>query len=348
MPHEESQPNAKQDDSKTPAPPQDSSWIVFLDADAKRLDALVGILPHHPHLQRLALPLSSWRQAFALSPPPWIIRGRPLAWEERPAIMGILNCTPDSFSDGGRFFHPEAAIECGLRLIEEGAQILDIGGESTRPGAEPVEEAEEMRRVLPVIEGLRRYHLTLPLSIDTYKARTAEAALEAGADIINDISGLRFDPRLARVAAQKDAFLILMHSRHTPQKMQERPYYKHLWLEILSELSQARDLALQAGVSPQQIALDPGIGFGKRDRDNFRILREIPAMRGLQHPILIGASRKSFLGRLLQEDDPQKRLESSLATASYAALAGTQILRVHDVAPTRKMLDTLAAIRASF
>lgn len=319
---------------------------VYLDGDPLRIHRLLGVLEQEACLEEVGRALAIWWENVRRVPLPWSIRGYTLDWTKAPVLMGIVNVTPDSFSDGGRYLGVSAAVEHGLRLVEEGAMILDVGGESTRPGASAVSAAEELERVLPVIEGLRQ-HTAIPLSIDTYKPMVARAALTAGADIVNDISGLRFAPELAEVTAQMGAFLILMHSRHTPQAMQDAPHYDALWSEICAELSVSLACATSAGVPLSRIALDPGIGFGKRYQDNLRILRETAVMRGFGCPILIGASRKSFLGRLLDGAPPAQRLEGSLAAVAAALQAGAQIVRVHDVRETKKLLAVLSAILIS-
>ncbi|MCB9641360.1 MAG: dihydropteroate synthase [Myxococcales bacterium] len=319
---------------------------VYLDGDPLRIARLIGLLGEGEGSKEIHDALQQWWERVSHPPEPWEIRGQCLDWRSRPALMGIVNVTPDSFSDGGRFFDPQAAIEHGLSMVEAGAVILDVGGESTRPGADAVSEQDELKRVLPVIEGLRK-HTQVAISVDTYKAQVARASLQVGADIINDISGLRFEPQLAEVVAEAGAYLILMHSRHTPREMQRAPHFDQLWSELYCEISRSLEKSKQAGIARERIALDPGIGFGKRLQDNTRILRESQVLRGFGLPVLIGASRKSFLGHLSKEADASKRMEGSLAAAAAAMLAGTQLLRVHDVVETRKLLDVLAAIWTS-
>ncbi|HAA56406.1 MAG TPA: dihydropteroate synthase [Myxococcales bacterium] len=258
--------------------------------------------------------------------------------------MGIVNVTPDSFSDGGAFLRRERAVEHALRLIDEGAELLDIGGESTRPGALPVSAEEERERVIPVIQDLVDRGVSVPISVDTYKASVADTALQEGADVVNDISMLRFDPQLADVVAAHGAYMMLMHSRHVPQDMQKQPHYHSLWGELLGELEDAISSAVGAGVSREHIAVDPGIGFGKRQIDNLRILRELPVLRSFGLPVVVGASRKSFIGRILDEPATQ-RLEGSLAAAAVSSIHGAHFIRVHDVAETSKLLRVLEAIR---
>jgi dihydropteroate synthase len=268
------------------------------------------------------------------------------SWElgERTRIMGILNVTPDSFFDGGRWSEAGAAVEQGLRLAEEGADLVDVGGESSRPGAEPVGAEEEMRRVLPVIEGLRRARPGLRLSVDTVRAETARRALEAGADLINDISGLRTEPELAAVAAEGRAPLVLMHMRGTPRSMQSDTRYEDLLGEIVDSLAESCEIAGKAGVAGARIVLDPGIGFGKSAEGNEQILQHLSTLRSLGHPLLVGASRKSFLGRRLDGLPPEDRLEGSLAAAAAAIQGGAQILRVHDVGATARLARVTDAL----
>lgn len=260
----------------------------------------------------------------------------------RPEIWGILNVTPDSFSDGGRWMSPEAAVEQALRLVQEGADVLDVGGESTRPGAATVPLDEEVRRTAPVIEALRRARVALPISIDTRKAAVARAALDAGADIVNDVSAGRFDAALLPLVAERRAGLVLMHMLGEPATMQRAPAYEDVLAEVAEFLAGRRQAALAAGVLPERLWVDPGIGFGKTLEHNLALLR------GLEHvgrgaPVLLGASRKSFLGALTGRAAPE-RLLGSLACVARAQAAGTAAVRVHDVAATRELLEVLAAI----
>jgi len=257
--------------------------------------------------------------------------------------MGILNITPDSFSDGGRYFSGTAALARARQLAAAGADILDIGAESTRPGSLPVGAAEEKARLLPVLKALRQ-ELDLPLSVDTYKAEVATAALAAGADIINDISALTFDAAMAGVAARSGAGLILMHMQGTPHDMQADPHYEDVMAEIAAFLAQQVAAAAAAGVAPDQIVIDPGIGFGKRLEDNLTILRELGRLEELGLPLLVGPSRKSFIGRIL--DAPAtERLEGTAAAVTAAILQGAQIVRVHDVAEMVRVARVADAIR---
>jgi len=244
--------------------------------------------------------------------------------------MGIVNVTPDSFSDGGRFLDPERAVEYGLRLFEEGADLLDVGGESTRPGATPVPVAEELARVVPVLRALAG-RLRIPISIDTYKAEVARQAIAAGADIINDVSALRFDQQMVKVAAANGVPIILMHMHGTPRDMQKAPHYDSLFSEIIAFLEQRVQFAMANGVDRHQILVDPGIGFGKTVTHNLLLLRDLERFHVLDRPILVGASRKRFIGAILQRDVDGREVGSGVVH-SLAIAAGVHVLRVHDVA----------------
>jgi len=261
----------------------------------------------------------------------------------RTLLMGILNVTPDSFYDGGRQFKPDDAIAHGLSLVEAGADVVDIGGESTRPGARPVSAEQELERVLPVIRGLRR-KATVPISIDTYKAQVAGAALNEGADIVNDISALRFDPQLAVLVAAERVPVVLMHMQGTPQTMQAEPRYSDVLTEVRDFLATQIGFALNAGILGENIIIDPGIGFGKNLEHNLTLLRELPALTALGYPLLVGASRKAFIGKIV-DGKPDERLEGSLAAAVAAVLGGAQMVRVHDVRETRRAVQVADAVR---
>ncbi|HDR90836.1 MAG TPA: dihydropteroate synthase [candidate division Zixibacteria bacterium] len=262
-------------------------------------------------------------------------------------IMGIVNVTPDSFSDGGRFFDSERAIEHGLRLAEEGADILDVGGESSRPGAEPVSLEEEIKRVIPVIEALS-VKVEIPISIDTYKSAVAREALSAGASIINDISAMTFDPAMVDVAAESGCKIILMHIQGTPGNMQKNPVYDNVIGEIAGYLEERTDCARRAGIANENIWVDPGIGFGKRIKegfkDNLKILRNLNRFTGIGDKLVVGTSRKAFVGVELGGKSAEERLFGSLGTFAWSALTGADILRVHDVKATAEMLKLMGAI----
>ena len=261
----------------------------------------------------------------------------------RTLLMGIINVTPDSFYDGGKRFDPAKAVADGIGLVEAGADIIDVGGESTRPGAPPVSVEEELQRVLPVVQGLRRT-VKIPISIDTYKARVARAALAAGADIVNDISALRFDPEMAALLATEKVPVVLMHMQGTPQTMQAEPRYNNVLREVQDFLEARAIFALEAGLERDHIILDPGIGFGKTLDHNLTLLRGLPALASLGHPLLVGASRKAFIGKILGVE-PEDRLEGSLAAAVAAVFGGAHIIRVHDVKETWRAVRVADAIR---
>ncbi len=260
-----------------------------------------------------------------------------------PVIAGILNVTPDSFSDGGRFDRPRAAIARGWQIAEEGAAILDIGAESTRPGADPVPAEEEWARLEPVLRGLR--DLPIPVSVDTSKLEVAERAVDAGAAAINDVTALRADPALAGLAARTGAGLVLMHMRGTPRTMQLDTAYGDIAAEVRGALAGARRTALDAGCEPGQIAVDPGLGFGKSLDGNLELLARLDEIAALGAPVWVGPSRKSFLGALLGVG-PDERVTGSVAASLAAARRGADVLRVHDVRETRQALDVEGAIDA--
>jgi dihydropteroate synthase len=261
---------------------------------------------------------------------------------DRPLIMGILNVTPDSFSDGGRFSEPEAAMAAGRQMIADGADILDIGGESTRPNARPVPPEVEIARIVPVIKTLASHGAVI--SADTRNAATMAAALAAGAQIINDVSGLKHDDQAARFLADAVCPVILMHMRGTPLTMNCQAYYSDLVEDVLMELIAVRDKAVAAGIAHAAIALDPGLGFAKIGQQNVTLLQATARFAALGHPLLIGLSRKGFLGQLTGEPDPTRRLPASLAAGLYALDRGASILRVHDVAATVQGVKTWRAL----
>jgi len=276
------------------------------------------------------------------------LSSRTLILGERTLVMGVLNITPDSFSDGGAYLDSEAAIARALQLEQDGADILDIGGESTRPGATPVAAEEELRRILPVIEVLRG-KLRIPMSVDTRRADVAKAALAAGVEILNDVSGLRLDPPLGEVARRARVPLILMHMRGTPQTMQRGPFARDVVRDVLSGLREAVARAKRAGIAKKQLLLDPGIGFGKKHEQNFEILARLPEFARLGCPIVIGTSRKAFLGKALAESGgpsapPGERLLGTAATVTASILGGAHIVRVHDVAEMVRVVRVADAV----
>ena len=266
-----------------------------------------------------------------------------LDFSRRTAIMAILNVTPDSFYDGGRRLDPGKAIADGIEMAEAGADVIDIGGESTRPGARPVSEDEELERVLPVIRGLRR-EIRVPISIDTYKSRVAREALAEGADIVNDISALRFDAEMVGLVAAEKVPVVLMHMQGAPRTMQAAPRYDDVVREVGDFLAAQISYAVEQGVEQDKIIIDPGIGFGKTLDHNLALLRGLPDLASLGQPLLVGVSRKSFIGKILGAE-PGERLEGSLAAAAAAVLAGANIIRTHDVRETRKAVRVADAIR---
>jgi dihydropteroate synthase len=271
--------------------------------------------------------------------------GGSLSLGDRTLIMGVINVTPDSFSDGGRLFDGAAAIDAGVRMVDEGADLIDVGGESTRPGAAALDEAEEQRRVLPVIEGLAA-RVRIPLSIDTYKATTAAAALGAGASIVNDVSGLRYEPDLAGVAARHRAPLVLMHTRGRSKDMYQQASYHDVVAEILDELRESMAFAAKAGVAADRIIVDPGLGFAKEAPHSYEALARLDEFAELGRPLLVGPSRKSFLARPLAGQVPAgDRDWATAAAAAVAVLAGAHIVRVHAVREMAQVVRVADEIR---
>jgi dihydropteroate synthase len=266
----------------------------------------------------------------------WQLRSRTLTVGRLPLLMGVINVTPDSFSDGGLFLDPQAAIEHGLRLVEEGADILDVGSESTRPYSAPVDADEELRRGMPVVAALCE-QARVPVSIDTSKAAVAREAIAAGAQIVNDITALTADPAMLKVAVESGVGVCIMHMQGTPQTMQEKPTYDDVVEDVLRYLRERRDALTAAGIEQDRIAVDPGIGFGKTPQHNLALLSSAWRLHHLGCPVLVGPSRKSFIGVVL--DDPQAdRTAGTIGVALSLARQGVQILRVHDVAPVRQAL----------
>jgi dihydropteroate synthase len=259
-------------------------------------------------------------------------------------IMGILNVTPDSFSDGGLYFKESDAIKRALQIAEEGADIIDIGGESTRPGSEPISLEEEIRRTIPVIKALNK-EINIPISIDTYKSEVARRALDAGASIVNDISGLRFDPNMADVVSEYKVPVIIMHIKGTPKDMQKNPVYEALIPEIMDYLRESILIANSAGVEDDKIIIDPGIGFGKTFEHNLEIIKNLNEFTLLQKPLLIGPSRKAFIGKILGDAPPEERFEGTAAVVAISIMNGANIVRVHDVKNMVKVVRVADAIK---
>ncbi|OQY33398.1 MAG: dihydropteroate synthase [Spirochaetaceae bacterium 4572_59] len=267
--------------------------------------------------------------------------------KDSPLVMGIINCTPDSFFSGSRKEVPAAATETAARMITDGAEMLDIGGESTRPGSSYISLEEELERTIPVIKAIRALPSSkgIQISIDTRKRRVAEAALDAGADIINDISALRDDPDMTALAAERGCPVVIMHMLGTPENMQKNPSYENVVEEVKLFLLNIVEKAAAAGVESSKIILDPGIGFGKRQEDNLALIRHIDAFAVDGHSVLIGLSRKSFIGKILNDAPPEERLIGSLAANGWCVTRGARILRVHDVKETVQMVRVLKEIQ---
>jgi dihydropteroate synthase len=274
----------------------------------------------------------------------WRVGARSLECGPPTLVMGVLNVTPDSFSDGGRFLDHEAAVEHGLRMAEEGADILDVGGESTRPGSDPVTKDDEIARVVPVVKRLVA-EVDLPISIDTRKADVAAAALEAGASLVNDVSGAR-DPGMLSVVAAWEAGLVLMHMLGEPRTMQAEPRYEDVVAEVRVYLGKRVAAAQAAGIGRDRVAIDPGLGFGKTYAHNLTLMREIDSFLDLGLPVVVGPSRKSFIGAALGDAPVDRRLEGTAGAVAWLAGRGAHVVRVHDVGPMVKVLRVVDAIRA--
>ena len=278
-----------------------------------------------------------------LTAPRPAIAGLPM---DRPAVMGILNVTPDSFSDGGRFADDADALNAGLEMVSAGADILDIGGESTRPGAATVDEAEEIRRTAPVIDLLAGQGVGVPISIDTRKSAVARAALDAGAGFVNDVAGFTFDPALAPLCAEREVSVCVMHAQGDPATMQQAPHYDDVLLDVFDFLAARIEALVANGIPPARIIVDPGIGFGKTLEHNLALLQRIGLFHGLGVPILLGASRKRFIGTIGHAPQADRRAPGSIAVALAALEQGVQIVRVHDVADTVQAIALWRSVRA--
>jgi len=285
----------------------------------------------------------SYETGRPAAPASFCCRGRVLDLSARTRVVGVLNLTPDSFSDGGRFLDGAAAVDRAVQMAEEGAAIVELGAESTRPGAVPVPEEEELRRLVPVLQRVRAA-VDLPLAVDTYKPEVARVALQEGAEIINDVYGARGEGRIAEVVARAGAALVIMHMQGTPRDMQVNPFYRDVIGEVLAFLRDRVAFAERVGVRPDSIIVDPGLGFGKRLEDNLALLNRLGEFRRLGRPIMVGPSRKSFIGRVL--DLPvEARHEGTAACVAAAVLHGASFVRVHDVAPIERVVRMLDAIR---
>ena len=313
-------------------------WAMGLRVIARGYDGRIYDAVHSvEELRNAALPeLSAIMAKIERAPDVWEVAGKSLRFDQT-RLMAVVNVTPDSFSDGGDTASPERAIVVGQDFISAGADIIDVGGESTRPGAKTVWEGEELERVLPVLQGLA--HSQTFLSIDTRKAAVMQAAVDAGADIINDVSALTFDPESLGAAVDAARPVILMHAQGDPQSMQKNPHYGDVVLDIFDALEARVDACLAAGIPRNRIAIDPGIGFGKSLQHNLALINNLAIFHGLGCPVLLGVSRKRFIGALSKEEDPKARGPGSLAAALHGLSQGVHILRVHDVADTRQALD---------
>ena len=328
-------------------------WHSGPGATAETIDLLVSgtrALPaalcdeaqHHPALRPLAAALQQALQHAQDAPTHLHLRNTALDLRQHTLVMGILNVTPDSFSDGGLYLQPEQAIKHAEEMLSQGADIIDVGGASSRPGATPVPADVESARVIPVVrEIVRRFDAHL--SVDTYRASVARAAVDAGAGMINDISALRFDPAMAPLLAECEAAVVLMHMQGTPQTMQKSPTYRHVIDDIYGFLAERVEHAMQSGIARQRIVCDPGFGFGKTLQHNVELLHGLQHFRALGQPLMVGTSRKSFLGRLLQRD-VWDRLEGTIASVLYAMLRGAAIVRVHDVGPVVQAVRLVNAV----
>ena len=316
---------------------------VLMMGTEKQFSRLIPKLKKQPfqlkelarEIEQIIIQQKNW-QSFVLK------SGRRFDLSETPAIMGILNITPDSFSDGGQHFDAEFAIQKAIEMEKNGADIIDIGGESTRPGAEEISADEETSRILPVFEGLAG-KISIPISVDTRKSEVAKAAIQAGAELVNDVSAMTFDPKMMEVVKNFNVPVILMHHLGNPQTMQDNPIYQDVIQEIFEFLSNRIEFCIQNGIDSEKIIIDPGIGFGKRLEDNLRIIRNLKEFHSLQKPVLLGASRKSFIGKIM-ETEVKDRMEGSLAAAVIGVQNGAHILRVHDVLETKKAVSVANGI----
>jgi dihydropteroate synthase len=327
--HCSAHPLRHSDVSSSPSPISAQSFLIGSAGTLKRVSGLIassgGIVAG------LSKKIDSLLDNYLRSDYKIDCKGAILDLGSRTHVMGILNVTPDSFSDGGRYADTDKALAHARAMVAAGADIIDIGGESTRPGAPLVPEEEELARVIPVIKRLAA-EIPVPVSIDTYKAAVAKKALEAGASIVNDVSGLRFSPDIARVAADHNAAVIIMHIKGTPHDMQQNPVYKDVVTEVIAYLDQGIEIALRDGVNREKILIDPGIGFGKTADHNLTLLNRLDEFRCLGRPMVLGTSRKKFIGSILNIPVPEQRVDGTAATVALGIERGAHIVRVHDVA----------------
>lgn len=290
--------------------------------------------------------ISRYNSRTMTQKPALILRGKPLIPANGPFLFGILNVTPDSFSDGGAFLHATSAVAAGRQMLEDGVDVIDVGGESTRPGSEVVSPEEQIRRVVPVIRELNQpcHAAGCAISIDTRSAQVAEAAIDAGASIVNDVSAMRDDSGMTHLISHRQAGVVLMHMKGTPADMQRNPQYADVVTEVKDYLAERIAVAINAGIPRERIIADPGIGFGKTPDHNLELLQRIDEFAELGVPILVGPSRKRFIGQILGIEDPKQRLNGTLAAVAACVLSGVDCIRVHDVKPCREVADLAAAI----
>jgi dihydropteroate synthase len=312
-------------------PPGNTSFALALTGTFDQLKHVVRSITTNHVSENLAKKIDSLLDNYIRSDYKINCRGNILDLGSRTHIMGILNVTPDSFSDGGLYNDAAKAVLYAREMASEGADIIDIGGESTRPGAEPLSEEEELRRIIPIIEHLVA-ELTVPISVDTYKATVAKKALEAGASIVNDISGLRFSPDMAKTVADYGAAVVIMHIKGTPRDMQQNPVYDDVVADVMSYLAEGITIAVKAGVDREKILIDPGIGFGKTLDHNLTLLNRLDEFRSLGRPIVLGTSRKKFIGTILGIPVPEQRVDGTAPTLALGIERGASVVRVHDVA----------------
>lgn len=312
---------------------------VLLLATLKQYKHLISKLNIQPFskLKTLGHDIDEALENYQRTPPPLVCKSKTFSFDKKCYIVGILNVTPDSFSDGNKFLCPEAACEHALKLVEEGADTIDIGGESTRPGSNKVSVSEEKARIIPVIKKLAG-KIKVPISVDTYKSNVAQAALDEGAEIINDISGLRFDKKMPALAAKYDVPVIIMHIKGSPKNMQLNPSYNNLLVEVMDYLKTGIEIAEKAGIKREKIVIDPGIGFGKTVEHNLELIKKLNQFKTLGRPILIGTSRKSFIGKILNADI-ENRLEGTIASSVVGLTHGANFLRVHDVKAVKRAVE---------
>ncbi len=324
-------------------PPGNSTFALALTGTFNQLKHVVRSITTNHVLENLAKKIDSLLDNYLRSDYKINCRGKILDLSSRTHIMGILNVTPDSFSDGGLYNDPAKAVERAREMAAAGADIIDIGGESTRPGAEPLSEEEELHRIIPIIEHLVA-ELTVPISVDTYKATVAKKALKAGASIVNDISGLHFSPDMAKTAADYGAAVVIMHIKGTPRDMQQNPVYDDVVVDVMSYLEEGIAIAVKAGVDREKILIDPGIGFGKTLEHNLTLLNRLDEFRSLGRPIVLGTSRKKFIGTILGIPVPEQRIDGTAPTLALGIERGASVVRVHDVARMTQVVRMTDAV----